>query len=143
MTYAINDAALPQHTSPRALVSPIRAVEGAIYHLYLQNHGGKPQLGPEATEDYWTIGNTLLDNNSTLYLNVDRTVSTTYKPLSLGATATTTTWGLEGDTIIATNPRQNNFVACPTTNSSFWDLYLQEGNVVPSSTSALLQLGGL
>jgi hypothetical protein len=27
------------HTSPRALVSPIRAVEGAIYHLYLQNHG--------------------------------------------------------------------------------------------------------
>ncbi|KAF9452397.1 carbohydrate-binding module family 1 protein [Macrolepiota fuliginosa MF-IS2] len=122
--------------------SQIRAVQDPVFHFYLQNNGGKPQLGPEASSGYFTVSGTISLNQSSgskLYLNVNTSASTSYKPLTLDATATTTDWGLEGDTIITTAPRQLNFIACATSNPSFYDLYLQTGNDTPSGASCTLQ----
>ncbi|PPQ98603.1 hypothetical protein CVT24_003936 [Panaeolus cyanescens] len=120
----------------------IRAVQAPVYHFYLQSNGGVPQLGPEASAARFSIGGTISlnqANGSKLYLNVDMSASTSYKPLSFAATATTTNWGLEGDTIITTNPRQLNFIACSTSNANFYDLFLQTGNDSPSGRSCSLQ----
>jgi hypothetical protein len=100
---------------------------------------GVPVLGPEASSGYFAIAGgtiSLAGPSGTLYLNAVESVSTSYKPLVFNATATTTDWGLEGDTIIETNPRQINFLACPTSDSTIWSLYLQEGSDVPSSACA-------
>ncbi|KFY17030.1 hypothetical protein V491_05137 [Pseudogymnoascus sp. VKM F-3775] len=94
-----NDIAKRQTTSHQ-----IRGVQDPIYHLYLQSLPGNastPVMGPEATSEYFTIGETIQSTNTSLYLNIGE-ASTSYLPLSLDATATTTAWGLEGDTIITT-----------------------------------------
>lgn len=85
----------------------IRGVQDPIFHLYLQSLPGNgspstPVMGPEATSEYFTIGETIQSTNTSLYLNIGE-ASTSYLPLSFDATATTTAWGLEGDTIITTN----------------------------------------
>jgi hypothetical protein len=80
----------------------IRGVEDPIYHLYLQGlptAKSVPVMGPEATGEYFTIGDTIQSTNTSLYLNIG-TASTSYLPLSFNASASTTAWGLEGDTII-------------------------------------------
>ena len=58
-------------------------------------------LGPAATGEFFNIGSTIQSANSSLYINIGAD-STSYKTLSFGQTATTTAWGLEGDTIITT-----------------------------------------
>jgi hypothetical protein len=45
------------------------------------------------------IGSTIQSTNTSQYLNIG-TNTKSFKPLSFGATATTTAWALEGDTII-------------------------------------------
>ncbi|KAI0358481.1 hypothetical protein OH77DRAFT_1396833, partial [Trametes cingulata] len=121
--------------------SQIRADQPPVYHFYLQNDGGKPVLGPEASSGYFTIGSTIsLDgaDGSKLYLNVDESATTSYKPLTFDAVATTTDWGLEGDTIITTAPRQLNFLACTTSDPNVYDVFFQEGNDTPSGASCTL-----
>ncbi|KAM5530967.1 hypothetical protein V8D89_015349 [Ganoderma adspersum] len=121
--------------------SQIRAVEAPVYHFYLQNNDGTPMLGPEVSSGYFTIGSTISLSGSadgTLYLNLNSSAATSYKPLTLDAVATTTDWGLEGDTIITTDPRQLNFLACATSDASFFDVYLQTGNDTPTSGSCSL-----
>ncbi|KAI0780028.1 hypothetical protein C8Q74DRAFT_734696 [Fomes fomentarius] len=118
--------------------SQIRAVEGPVYHFYLQNQGGGPVLGPESSSGYFTIGSTISLNNadgSKLFLNLNSSATTSYKPLTLDAVATTTTWALEGDTIINTAPRQLNFLACSTSDRAVYDVYLQTGDDSPAGTS--------
>lgn len=122
-------------------------------------------LGPEASGRRFLISGSIKDTGSGLYMNVD-TASTSYKPLSFGATATTTGWGLEGDTIITTNgspygrrkiplcfqfgeellltdsigvPVELNFLACTTTTSGYYRLYLQTGGDMPSGQSCTSQ----
>lgn len=98
-------------------------------------------LGPEASSGYFTIASTIALSYATgtsRYLNVNTSATTSYKPLTLDTTATTADWGLEGDTIITTSPRQLNFIACSTSNSSVYNVYLQNGNDVPSNTTCTL-----
>ncbi|KAI0823675.1 hypothetical protein BC628DRAFT_1449258 [Trametes gibbosa] len=134
--------------------SQIRADQPPVYHFYLQNGelsaaltpisatpGGKPVLGPESSSGYFTIDSTIsLDgaDGSKLYLNVDESAATSYKPLTLDAVASTTDWGLEGDTIITTAPRQLNFLACTTSEPDVYDVFFQEGNDMPSGASCTL-----
>ncbi|KAI0743572.1 hypothetical protein C8Q80DRAFT_1107408 [Daedaleopsis nitida] len=129
--------------------SQIRAVEAPVFHFYLQNKGmslrflaaalgGKPVLGPEASSGYFTIGPSISLNNadgSKVFLNLNSTATTSYKPLTLDAVALTTTWGLEGDTIINTAPRQLNFLACSTSDATVYDVFLQTGNDSPTDAS--------
>jgi len=123
-------------TGPTPTGTQIRSDQDPTFHLYLQNNAGMPLLGPENTGGYFTISGSLALNNAdgtVSYLNVNETGTQSYKSLSFDKTATTTDWGLEGDTIITTNPRQLNFLTCGlSTNSSFWQVYLQEGNDQPS-----------
>lgn len=56
-------------------------------------------MGPEATGEYFAIGSTIQSQNTSLYLNIG-TSAASYLPLTFDATANTTAWGLEGDTII-------------------------------------------
>jgi hypothetical protein len=58
-------------------------------------------LGPAATGEYFNIGGTIQSVNSSLYINIGSD-STSYKTLTFNKTATTSAWGLEGDTIITT-----------------------------------------
>ncbi|KAI0675337.1 hypothetical protein C8Q78DRAFT_965493 [Trametes maxima] len=133
--------------------SQIRADQPPVYHFYLQSSaplaaltpipwpGGKPVLGPEASSGYFTIGSTIALNGadgSTQYLNVDEGAAASYKPLTFDAVATTTDWGLEGDTIITTAPRQLNFLACSTTDPDVYDVFFQEGNDTPAGASCTL-----
>ncbi|KAI0054167.1 carbohydrate-binding module family 1 protein [Auriscalpium vulgare] len=135
--------------------SQIRSDQDPVFHFYLQNQaartlslfflpGGAAVLGPVGTSGYFTLGTTITLPNtdgSLLYLNVNESAPNSYKPLLLGTTATTTDWGLEGDTIITTSPRQLNFLACPTSDSTVYSVYLQEGNDTPSgSTCSLVSL---
>ncbi|KAF4620324.1 hypothetical protein D9613_000684 [Agrocybe pediades] len=122
--------------------SQIRSVQAPVYHFYLQNHNGVPVLGPQASGGYFTIGGTISlnqANGSKLYLNLDNSGTASYKPLTLGTTATTTNWALEGDTIITTNPRELNFIACSTSSADYYDIFLQTGNDTPSGRSCTLQ----
>ncbi|KIJ67933.1 carbohydrate-binding module family 1 protein [Hydnomerulius pinastri MD-312] len=128
-------------TGPTPTGSQIRADQDPVYHYYLQNQNGVPVLGPEASSGYFTIGSTISINNADgtkLYFNVNETVSTSYKPLTFDAAATTTDWGLEGDTIITTNPRQLNFLACATSDTTVYDVYFQEGNDTPAGETCSL-----
>jgi len=91
----------PRQTKPYQ----IRGVQDPIFHLYLQglpSNKSIPVMGPEATGEYFVIGTTIQSTNSSMYLNIG-TSTTSYLPLSLDNTSTTTAWGLEGDTIITTN----------------------------------------
>jgi hypothetical protein len=88
----------PRQTKPYQ----IRGVEDPIYHLYLQALPGSkstPVMGPVATSEYFVIGDTIQSTNTSMYLNIG-TSTTSYLPLSFNSTASTTAWGLEGDTII-------------------------------------------
>jgi len=122
--------------------SQIRTVQDPVFHFYLQNIGGVPVLGPESSAGLFTIGGTISLNQadgSKLYLNLNTTGTASYQPLTFGNTATTTDWGLEGDTIITTTPRQLNFIACATSSSTVYNLYLQNGNDTPAGQSCTLQ----
>ncbi|EAU91773.2 hypothetical protein CC1G_04541 [Coprinopsis cinerea okayama7 len=118
--------------------SQIRTVTNPVYHFYLQNNGGVPRLGPESSSGRFIINGTITLNQADgtrLYLNADD-IGASYKPLSFGTTATTTNWGLEGDTIIIRNPRQLNFLACSTNDRNFYDVFLQgQGNASPPGRS--------
>jgi len=131
-------------SAPAPSGSQIRSDQDPAFHLYLQNLDGAPVLGPEASSGYLTIAGTITLNNadgSQLFLNEDEGAPTSYKALTLDATATTTDWGLEGDTIITTSPRQLNFLACASSTAGYYDLYLQEGNDTPSgATCSLISL---
>ncbi|PVI06040.1 hypothetical protein DM02DRAFT_683023 [Periconia macrospinosa] len=126
-------------TAAAATVGKIRGVREPIYHLYLQSNPSNssiPVLGPETAADEFTIGGTIQSKKTGLYLNVNKAASTSYKPLSWGATGSTTAWGLEGDTIITVQGsefgRQLNFLACASSSSGYYDLYLQTGSDQPS-----------
>lgn len=93
-------AAAPSATKPYQ----IRGVQAPIYHLYLQglpSNKSMPVMGPEASGEFFNIGTTIQSTNTSQFLNIG-TSTTSYKPLSFGSNATTTAWGLEGDTIITT-----------------------------------------
>ncbi|PVG04888.1 hypothetical protein CPB86DRAFT_803597 [Serendipita vermifera] len=114
----------------------IRTVVPPVYHLYLQLINGKPLLGPEATSGYFVYGTTValvMADKSKLYLNVDTSVSTSYKPLSFSTTATTTNWNMSGDTFRVGNTQ--NFVVCSISGSSNYELWLQTGSDMPSGRS--------
>lgn len=160
-TQASNSAsATSTGTAATASGSQIRSVQDPVFHFYLQSQsessfpsyflsnllswkciGGSPVLGPEASSGYFTISGSISLNNddgSQLYLNVNETATTSYKSLSLDSTATTTDWGLEGDTIITTAPRQLNFLACATSDATIYSVYLQEGNDTPAGSTCTL-----
>ncbi|KAF6760345.1 hypothetical protein DFP72DRAFT_988554 [Ephemerocybe angulata] len=116
--------------------SQIRTVTSPVYHFYLQDRGGVPVLGPESSSAHFTISGSIslnYSNGTKSYLNVDSAGA-----LSLGSTATTTGWGLEGDTIIIKNPRQLNFLACTTSSSTYYDVFLQIGNSNPPGRSCTM-----
>ncbi|EDU48231.1 predicted protein [Pyrenophora tritici-repentis Pt-1C-BFP] len=95
-------AAPVDNAAAAVTVGKIRGVRDPIYHLYLQassKNASTPVLGPESAADTFTIGGTIQSAKTSKYLNIG-TASTSYKPLVWGATAQTTAWGLEGDTII-------------------------------------------
>ncbi|KAJ3044684.1 hypothetical protein HDV00_001088 [Rhizophlyctis rosea] len=111
----------------------IRAVQDPVFHLYLQNSGGKAVLGSESTGGRYIIANGKIQTvGSGLYLNYENTTNG-YKALTFDATSTSTGWGLEGDTIITTNGsplgRQLNFLVCGSQNV----LYLATNNDKPSA----------
>jgi hypothetical protein len=92
----------PLPSTSAATVGKIRGVREPIYHLYLQSlpkSASTPVLGPESAADEFTIGGTIQSRKSSLYLNIQN-ATTSYKPLKWEAQASTTAWGLEGDTII-------------------------------------------
>jgi len=98
-------------------------------------------LGPESSSGRFTVGGTIALNSasgSKLYLNIDNSEAQSCKALTFGTTATTTDWGLEGDTIITTSPRQLNFIACPGSTASFYNVYLQQGNDTPLGKTCTL-----
>ncbi|KKA27434.1 hypothetical protein TD95_002018 [Thielaviopsis punctulata] len=118
----------------------IRGVTAPVFHLYLQstpmtsdNDTLLAVLGPEASGDEFDVGNTIQSTNNSLYLNIEDS-SKTYKRVLFGEKATTTGWGLDGDTIITTTNssygRQQNFLACELSNGMY-QLYLQTGNDMP------------
>ncbi|KAF8906539.1 hypothetical protein CPB84DRAFT_1822831 [Gymnopilus junonius] len=118
--------------------SQIRSVTDPVYHFYLQISGGLPVLGPESSAGLFTIGSTITLNQASgpkLFLNINSTESTSYQPLTFGTTAITTDWALEGDTLVTTAPRQLNFLACATSSTTIYDLYLQVGNDSPPRQS--------
>ncbi|KAI0266979.1 hypothetical protein BC834DRAFT_822803 [Gloeopeniophorella convolvens] len=122
-------------TAPAPTGSQIRSDDDPTYHFYLQDIGGEPVLGPEVSSGYFIIGSTIALNNANgtkLFLNIDQSGTASYKGLTLDATATTTDWALEGDTIITSSPRELNFLACATSDPTVYSVYLQEGNDTPS-----------
>ncbi|KAH7398863.1 hypothetical protein DE146DRAFT_510034 [Phaeosphaeria sp. MPI-PUGE-AT-0046c] len=128
-------------TSAAATVGKIRGVRDPIYHLYLQSLPSAPStpvLGPEAAADEFTIGPTIQSKKSGLYLNIQN-ATTSYKPLKWESAATTTAWGLEGDTIITVQGssygRQLNWLVCKASTGNYYDLYLQLGSDTPSGKS--------
>jgi hypothetical protein len=96
---------------------------------------GMAILGSEASSAYFTIGTTISTNG--LYLNLAAS-TTSYQALVFNSTAVTTDWGLEGDTIITTNPRQLNFLTCATSDPTIYTVYLQNGNDQPSGQTCSL-----
>ncbi|KAI0809566.1 hypothetical protein GGR55DRAFT_156181 [Xylaria sp. FL0064] len=124
----------------------IRGVSSPIFHYYLQAYPQDPTIpvmGPEASSEYYNIGNGAIQSaNSSAYLTVGAD-STSYKTLTLtsasntsGATTTAPGWALEGDTIITATTsswgRQLNFLVCKVGSGDYWQVYLQTGSDVPS-----------
>ncbi|KAL4263087.1 CBM1 domain-containing protein [Pleurotus pulmonarius] len=129
---AYHSQCLPAAPQP-APGTPIRAAEDPVFHFYLQNIGGVPMLGPESSSARFTVGGTITLNNAdgaNLYLNAQNS-TLSYKVLTLSTAAATTNWGLEGDTIIMTDPRHLIFLACVSGNPSFYSVYLQTGADTP------------
>lgn len=142
--YHLNEANLVSFQlvpAAAATGSQIRGVTSPVFHLYLQNYKDQPVLGPESSSGYFIIGSTIqLTSTPPLYLNVGN-ATTSYKPLFFNTTAAFSGWALEGDTIItgqkSTYGRQLNFLACSTSTSGYYSLYLQTGNDSPSSGCSL------
>jgi len=116
----------------------IRTVSDPIYHFYLQSLSGLPVLGPEASGGYFNISGSIRLNSSPYqYLNIVNS-TTSYKTLTFDSAPTFTNWALEGDTIITSSSsaygRQLNFLACPVSTSGYYQLFLQTGSDVPSSS---------
>ncbi|TRX89802.1 hypothetical protein FHL15_009235 [Xylaria flabelliformis] len=122
----------------------IRGVSSPIFHYYLQASPQDPTIpvmGPEASSEYFNIANGAIQSaNSSAYLTVG-TDSTSYKTLTLSASAGTPGWALEGDTIITGTSsewgRQLNFLVCKVGGSGssgddLWQVYLQTGSDVPA-----------
>ncbi|OAL50048.1 hypothetical protein IQ07DRAFT_587728 [Pyrenochaeta sp. DS3sAY3a] len=131
-------AAPIENAAAVATVGKIRGVREPIYHLYLQansKNASIPVLGPENAADEFTIGGTIQSKKTGKYLNI-QTTTTSYKPLAWEAEGVTTAWGLEGDTIITVQTssygRQLNFLVCKSSDSGYYDLYLQTGSDTPS-----------
>ncbi|KAI0092946.1 hypothetical protein BDY19DRAFT_982853 [Irpex rosettiformis] len=137
-------SSLPPTTTssgPAPTGSQIRAVNDPVFHFYLQNHDGQVVLGPESSSGYFTIsgGTIQLTGATPLFLNEDTTTTASYKPLTFNSTAVTTDWQLEGDTIITTSPRELNFLACATSDTNYYSIYLQTGNDQPVGQSCSMQ----
>ncbi|KAG8954284.1 hypothetical protein FRC04_000509 [Tulasnella sp. 424] len=102
-------------------------------------HSGTAVIGPESSGGLFTINGSIKLNGPNLYLNIANS-TTSYHALTFDSTATFTGWALEGDTIITAQSsqygRQLNFLACPTSKTSEWQLYLQLGSDTPSSSCA-------
>ncbi|KAG8973854.1 hypothetical protein FRC05_008074 [Tulasnella sp. 425] len=117
-------------SAPAGTGVEIRTVQDPVYHLYLQNDGGTAVIGPESSGGLFTINGSIKLNGPNLYLNIANS-TTSYHALTFDSTATFTGWALEGDTIITAQSsqygRQLNFLACPTSKTSEWQLYLQLG----------------
>jgi hypothetical protein len=100
----------------------IRSDQDPVFHYYLQTYPKNSRwsdavenmlslahlheasmvvLGPVGTSEYFNIAGSIQSTNSSLYINIGSD-STSYKTLTFDKTATTTGWGLEGDTIITT-----------------------------------------
>ena len=103
----------------------IRSDQDPVFHYYLQaypknsNYSLSPHLppsddvltpleasivvlGPAATSEYFNIAGSIQSVNTSAYINIAGGESTSYKTLTFDKAATTTGWGLEGDTIITT-----------------------------------------
>ncbi|KAF8684552.1 hypothetical protein RHS04_01249 [Rhizoctonia solani] len=139
-TGTISSTGTTTSSAPAATGTQIRAVQDPVYHFYLQNSGGTPVLASESTSGRFIINGSiaLVSGSTKLYLNIN-TSTTSYKPLTFDSTASTVNWGLEGDTIITTNAspygRQLNFLACTTSTTGSYRVYLQTGNDVPSGST--------
>ncbi|KAG8911110.1 hypothetical protein FRC00_007058 [Tulasnella sp. 408] len=134
-------------TAPAGTGVQIRTVQDPVYHLYLQNDGGTAVIGPEASSGHFTINGSIKLNGANLYLNI-ASGTTSYRALTFDSTASFTGWALEGDTIITSQSsqygRQLNFLACQTSVSGEWQLYLQLGNDQPSGHMDVLNgVGGV
>ncbi|RPA81238.1 hypothetical protein BJ508DRAFT_115648 [Ascobolus immersus RN42] len=121
----------------------IRGVKDPIYHLYLQETAANlPVMGSEASSDRFIISGSIKNERTGNFLNI-QDASTSYKPLKFEATATTTGWALEGDTIVTANGspygRQLQFLACNTATSGQYKLYLQTGNSMPAGETCTTQ----
>ncbi|KUJ20124.1 uncharacterized protein LY89DRAFT_716570 [Mollisia scopiformis] len=121
----------------------LRGVQSPIFHLYLQSlpsSKSTPVMGPESSSEYFNLDSSIQSLNSSLYLNIGPKVDgKSYLPLSLDATSNTTAWALEGDTVItstaSTYGRQLNFLACASSTSGYYTIYLQTGSDVPSGVT--------
>ncbi|THH09355.1 hypothetical protein EW145_g2066 [Phellinidium pouzarii] len=126
--------AVPTSTSSSvaAVASQIRTDQDPVYHFYIQSTplDGAPVLGPEASSGYFNIGSTIQDSNSSLFLNIDMSATTSFKPLTLDTTALTTSWAMSGDTIV--DGSMQNFVVCPISGSANYNFFLQTGDDMPS-----------
>ncbi|KAG8984087.1 hypothetical protein FRB90_005585 [Tulasnella sp. 427] len=122
-------------TAPAGTGVEIRTVQDPVYHLYLQNDSGTAVIGPESSAGYFTINGSIKLNGPNVYLNIANG-TTSYRALTFDSAPTFTGWALEGDTIITSQSssygRQLNFLACQTSVSGEWQLYLQLGNDQPS-----------
>lgn len=58
------------------------------------------------------------------------TASTSYKPVSFGASATSAEWSMSGDTLVFDG--QQNFLVCPISGSANYELFLQTGDDTPA-----------
>ncbi|KAB5571820.1 hypothetical protein GE09DRAFT_1054054 [Coniochaeta sp. 2T2.1] len=139
MRYLLAVAALFSAAVQDAVVAKpeqIRSNQDPVFHFYLQaypKNASMVVLGPAATSEYFNIADSIQSTNTSLYLNIGSD-STSYKTLTFDKTATTTGWGLEGDTIITTQTssygRQLNFLACKL-DGQYWQVYFQTGSSTP------------
>ncbi|KAK3381289.1 hypothetical protein B0H63DRAFT_450646 [Podospora didyma] len=106
----------------------IRSDQSPTFHYTLQT--------------YPKNSNTIQSTNTSLFMNIAASESTSYKTVTFDKTATTTAWGLEGDTIITTRSsgfgRQLDFVVCRL-DSQYWQVFFQTGSAVPSGACSNYQ----
>ncbi|KAG8785614.1 hypothetical protein FRC15_001047 [Serendipita sp. 397] len=131
-------------STPTSSGVQIRAVADPVYHYYVQSLGGVAVLGPQSSGGYFTINGTIkLNSSPPVYLNIASTTNT-YKALTFDSTATFSGWALEGDTLVTATGsaygRQLNFLACPSSTTNYYVLYLQTGSQTPSSSCTRIDL---
>ncbi|TCD71242.1 Endochitinase 1 [Steccherinum ochraceum] len=136
-------------SGPTPTGTQIRADQDPVFHLYLQNLGGKPVLGPEASSGYFTISGSITLNaadGSKLFLNENESAATSYKALTLDSTASTTDWVLAVTTyqserwytakqlVLSDLAKQNPLTAIPETPQE--DIITSQPQPSPPSTTA-------